>query len=574
MGRLLNRIGLPLLTKELIEQSARKRTWFLRSAYLGLLFLLFMTTASQYWDTNNFRSMLGTGGRLFDFLVGFQFFGIYVVVPLSAFGLITAEKERDSLQLLLLTRLTPTTILFEKLLSRMVPLALFLVASLPLLAVSYSYGGVSTPMLTNAVLCLVSTSFFLACIALLMSTIAASSTRAFFATLVGGAVMTIGPPILNEISDEVFRLELHDLPFIDREAVFLFMGPFVFYEDENKELYRCVLWNLPQLVSGLGCLAVARFALPRVSVSGKSSIARRIRTAMEGTVNAVIPGSTRVDLPDQNPITWIERRNGLLSRPLYLVILFVMVATFLFLGSWVAAAANDLDEFAAFCHGALWIIAPLMICGRASGLFGTERARQTLEVLLTTPLKTSEIIRQKMSGVWGLIGLLVILFLVVSIICAAASYTRGWKTQPIPLAVFSTILTAVIVLPMVAWLSIAISLHTKTAARATVYSVITLVVWCLGPGFCCVLCMIVSNGGGFGGSEEGFFAIVFPLLSPAFVPAMNVAAFFDDDPLEEMYIVSVIWNAMIYGGALGLLRWHCMEHGPEALDRLDNRIDL
>ena len=45
MGRLLR---LPLLTKELIEQSARALTWIVRSLYLGLLFLFFMLSASSF----------------------------------------------------------------------------------------------------------------------------------------------------------------------------------------------------------------------------------------------------------------------------------------------------------------------------------------------------------------------------------------------------------------------------------------------------------------------------------------------------------------------------------------------
>ena len=43
-----------------------------------------------------------------------------------------------------MTRLGPFTILFEKLLSRLVPMFTFLLLSLPLMAFAYSLGGVST----------------------------------------------------------------------------------------------------------------------------------------------------------------------------------------------------------------------------------------------------------------------------------------------------------------------------------------------------------------------------------------------------------------------------------------------
>ena len=71
-------LGLPLLTKELIEQSARRRTYFVRLLYASLLFLL------AYWQfssilTNsgsNNLAMLGTGADMFARVIELQFLGI------------------------------------------------------------------------------------------------------------------------------------------------------------------------------------------------------------------------------------------------------------------------------------------------------------------------------------------------------------------------------------------------------------------------------------------------------------------------------------------------------------------
>ena len=41
-------IGLPLLAKELLEQSARRRTYVVRTVYACLLFLF---TCLMFWDT-------------------------------------------------------------------------------------------------------------------------------------------------------------------------------------------------------------------------------------------------------------------------------------------------------------------------------------------------------------------------------------------------------------------------------------------------------------------------------------------------------------------------------------------
>ena len=40
MNRRWPQLGLPLLTKELIEQAARRRTYFVRMLYAAMLFLL------------------------------------------------------------------------------------------------------------------------------------------------------------------------------------------------------------------------------------------------------------------------------------------------------------------------------------------------------------------------------------------------------------------------------------------------------------------------------------------------------------------------------------------------------
>src|SRR5438046_1703481 len=145
MKQLLARFGLPLLARELTEQAARKRTYVIRAAYASLLmvaaYLVFHKTLRV--ATASPLAVLGRGRDLFTTLMALQFAGIYFLMPAMTCGVLTMEKERASLQLLFLTRLGPWTILFEKLLSRLVPMLGFLILSLPLLAFAYTLGGIS-----------------------------------------------------------------------------------------------------------------------------------------------------------------------------------------------------------------------------------------------------------------------------------------------------------------------------------------------------------------------------------------------------------------------------------------------
>src|SRR5262249_48509229 len=133
------RFGLPLLAKELIEQSTRKRTYVVRVVYAMLLFtaawLLFYDVVQV--GTTSPLANLGSGRRMFEVLMKLQFAGIYLVMPAVTCGVIAHEKERNTLALLFLTKLGPWTILLEKLCSRLVPMCGFLLMSLPLLAYAY-----------------------------------------------------------------------------------------------------------------------------------------------------------------------------------------------------------------------------------------------------------------------------------------------------------------------------------------------------------------------------------------------------------------------------------------------------
>ena len=130
--------SLPLLGKELVEQSARKRTYVARSIYALLLFLVVLLFLWQEVFRRDLTplNMRGEGRQIFEMIAGLQIFGIYAFLPAMLSGTITHEKERDSLQLLIITDLRPWQIVVQKLLGRMIPMIYFMLLSLPLLAVA------------------------------------------------------------------------------------------------------------------------------------------------------------------------------------------------------------------------------------------------------------------------------------------------------------------------------------------------------------------------------------------------------------------------------------------------------
>ncbi len=190
--------GLPLLAKELTEQAARRRTFVIRVVYATILFL---TASLFFYETLSVAgasplAVLGRGKNMFAVLVGLQFAGIYFFMPAMTCSVITQEKERASLQLLFLTRLGPWTILFEKLLGRMVPMGCFLLLSLPLLGFAYTLGGVSREMLWKGTWLLSLATIQMGTLALMCSAFFRTTVGAFMASYLIAFLMFFGPYFL------------------------------------------------------------------------------------------------------------------------------------------------------------------------------------------------------------------------------------------------------------------------------------------------------------------------------------------------------------------------------------------
>src|SRR5258708_34598342 len=193
-----SRLGLPLLSKELVEQAARRRTYVIRVLYACLLFTAayFLFYDLLLIGRTTPVAALGQGRPMFEVLMKLQFAGIYLVMPAVTCGVLTHEKEQNTLALLFLTRLGPWTILFEKRVSRMVPMCCFLVMSLPLLAYAYSLGGITQMHLWSGVWMLFLTVLQMGALGLLCSAWSRTTVGAFVGGYAAAALLIFGPVLL------------------------------------------------------------------------------------------------------------------------------------------------------------------------------------------------------------------------------------------------------------------------------------------------------------------------------------------------------------------------------------------
>ena len=125
---------------------------------------------------------LGIGDNIINAVIPFLFYAIWIIMPALACTALTAEKEGNTMGNLLLTRLSPSKIILEKLGSRLVPMLTILCIAVPMLGYTYTLGGVDTSSLVVAIWLLFCECLLMASIGIMCSSWFTTSVGAFIAS--------------------------------------------------------------------------------------------------------------------------------------------------------------------------------------------------------------------------------------------------------------------------------------------------------------------------------------------------------------------------------------------------------
>ena len=407
--------SLPLLAKELTEIAARRRTYTTRVVYAVLLyagFALINRSLFQNMGVQEFRS-LGVGRQMFDALMVLQIFGIYLFLPAMAAGQITQEKERDSLVLLFLTELTPWQMLLQKYAGALIAIFSFLLIGMPLAALCYACGGLSPMTLFTGVYVLFLTSLQVAAFALMCSAFARTTVAAFVATYIGQVVLFFGLGMFGELLNrwlpgnnypekmlQVFPAYPRTL--LRENALSSYVAMAQLFKRTSSTASLVLLRSLPSLGATALFLLLARFFFVRRAFAPARNrllaLFRRVDAFMQ-RANRRIGGVTflRRDraLPGDDPIAWRELTRTALGRPHYLArVLLALEIPTLVLGMCAVLDGPHSDALSSIA-AVLGALAVLALSAFSANAFVSERVNQTLEVLLTTPLRAADIVRQK-----------------------------------------------------------------------------------------------------------------------------------------------------------------------------------
>ena len=115
------------------------------------------------WDNisgNDVRSMTEVGKNLFRGITILEGILCALIAPALTSGAISIEREQQTLDLLLLTRLSNLNILFGKLLSALSFIAMVLICAMPVVAISFLLGGVAPQLCWSAAIIFLTACLF------------------------------------------------------------------------------------------------------------------------------------------------------------------------------------------------------------------------------------------------------------------------------------------------------------------------------------------------------------------------------------------------------------------------------
>src|SRR5215475_2121594 len=136
----------PVFTRELVTAPRRIRFYAASAVYVAGLLVLACTAWLLLLGTQQVRNvgdMARFGMALFQFLAPLQLVLVIFLSAMASASAVAQEKDRRTLELLLLTNLSNSELVLGKLLANLLGILTLIVAGVPLFMMIALFGGVS-----------------------------------------------------------------------------------------------------------------------------------------------------------------------------------------------------------------------------------------------------------------------------------------------------------------------------------------------------------------------------------------------------------------------------------------------
>jgi ABC-type transport system involved in multi-copper enzyme maturation permease subunit len=185
--------------KELRGRMRGRRAFVILTIYLlllgGFAWMVELIMERSYafgGGGNGSYATASIGQGIFAALLMLETLQVAFLAPSSTAGAISMEREKQTLELLVVTPITSAAIVLGKLLSALVYVWLLIAASIPLTAVVFLYGGVAPEDVLRGYLVLIVTALGLGSFGLFCSSLVKRTQAATAITIFGVLAMTIG----------------------------------------------------------------------------------------------------------------------------------------------------------------------------------------------------------------------------------------------------------------------------------------------------------------------------------------------------------------------------------------------
>jgi ABC-2 type transport system permease protein len=194
MSRVMMAFWNPIVAK---EYRSRMRTW--RSPLAMMIYILLIGGLGFAIFSSMVASNNGIGGQaanygqtLFLYLVIFQMILITFITPALTAGAISSERERQTIDLLFVTRIPPFSIIWGKLLASMSFIVLLLVLSVPIFSLVFLFGGIELDQVVYAFIITIVAALTLGFMGVAFSTLLRRTLAATVASYVGAFMLLLG----------------------------------------------------------------------------------------------------------------------------------------------------------------------------------------------------------------------------------------------------------------------------------------------------------------------------------------------------------------------------------------------
>lgn len=144
--------------------------------------------------------------KVFYILISMEIIAVMFLVPAFTAGSIAGEREKQTLDILLTTVLTPEKIVMGKLLSSISMVLLLVVSSLPIISIVFTIGGVGMEDLVQFMLAILVISFFIGSMGMLASTVLKKTVPAMVCSMVEVMLVCVGTVIIIGVTYIIAKL--------------------------------------------------------------------------------------------------------------------------------------------------------------------------------------------------------------------------------------------------------------------------------------------------------------------------------------------------------------------------------